>query len=95
MNKLILAATAINVVFAAIAESPAPAQKERLNTLERKEKLEALVNQRVGGFLEKQIVCFGYRLAHKSDIVWSSERVNIRRHELSIVVSQRTFSLTE
>ena len=57
MNKLILAATAITVAFAAIADTSAtstqPAQKERLNTLERKAKFEAFVNQRVGGFLEK------------------------------------------
>lgn len=57
MNKIIFAATAIAVAFAAqadkIAASTQPAQKERLNTLERKAKLEAVVNQRVGGFLEK------------------------------------------
>ena len=57
MNKFILAATAIAVAFAAQADTNAastqPAQKERLNTLERKAKLEALVNQRVGGFIEK------------------------------------------
>jgi hypothetical protein len=48
-----------------------------------------------GGFLEKLIVCFGYRLAHESDIVGSAERVNIRRHKLPVIVSQRTVSLTE
>ena len=57
MNKIIFAATAIAVAFAAQADTSAastqPAQKERLNTLERKAKLEAVVNQRVGGFLEK------------------------------------------
>ena len=57
MNKIIFAATVIAVAFAAqadtIAASTQPAQKERLNTLERKAKLEAVVNQRVGGFLEK------------------------------------------
>ena len=57
MNKIIFAATAIAVAFAAQADTNAastqPAQKERLNTLERKAKLEAVVNQRVGGFLEK------------------------------------------
>ena len=57
MNKIIFAATAIAVAFAAHADTSAastqPAQKERLNTLERKAKLEAVVNQRVGGFLEK------------------------------------------
>ena len=57
MNKIIFAAAAFAVAFAAqadtIAASTQPAPKERLNTLERKEKLEALVNQRVGGFLEK------------------------------------------
>ena len=57
MNKIIFAATAIAVAFAANADTSAastqPAQKERLNTLERKAKLEAVVNQRVGGFLEK------------------------------------------
>ena len=57
MNKIIFAAAAIAVAFAAQADTSAastqPAQKERLNTLERKAKLEAVVNQRVGGFLEK------------------------------------------
>lgn len=57
MNKLILAATAITVAFATAADTSAtsaqPAQKERLNTLERKAKFESVVNQRVGGFLEK------------------------------------------
>ena len=57
MNKIIFAATVIAVAFAAHADTSAastqPAQKERLNTLERKAKLEAVVNQRVGGFLEK------------------------------------------
>ena len=57
MNKIIFAATAIAVAFAAQADTNAastqPAPKERLNTLERKAKLEAVVNQRVGGFLEK------------------------------------------
>ena len=57
MNKIIFAATAIAVAFAAQADTSAastqPAQKERLNTLERKAKLEALVNQRGGGFIEK------------------------------------------
>ena len=56
MNKIIFAATAIAVAFSAQADTNAastqPAQKERLNTLERKAKLEAVVNQRVGGFLE-------------------------------------------
>ena len=57
MNKIIFAATAIAVAFAAQADTNAvstqPAPKERLNTLERKAKFEAVVNQRVGGFLEK------------------------------------------
>ena len=57
MNKIIFAAAAFAVAFAAQADTSAastqPAPKERLNTLERKAKLEALVNQRVGGFLEK------------------------------------------
>ena len=57
MNRIIFAATAFAVALAAQADtsttSTQPAQKERLNTLERKAKLEAVVNQRVGGFLEK------------------------------------------
>ena len=57
MNKIIFAATTIAVAFAASAETGTATnpttQKERLNTLERKAKLEAVVNQRVGGFLEK------------------------------------------
>ena len=57
MNKIIFAATAIAVAFAAQADTNAastqPTPKERLNTLERKAKFEAVVNQRVGGFLEK------------------------------------------
>lgn len=49
----------------------------------------------LGGVSKKLVVCFCYRLTHKSDIIWSAERINIVRHELSIVVSQRTLSLTE
>lgn len=49
----------------------------------------------LGGFLEKLIVCFAYRLTHESDIIGSAEHVNIVRYELPVVVSQRTFSLTE
>ena len=49
----------------------------------------------LGGFLEKLIVCFAYRLAHEGDIIRSAEHVNIVRHELPVVVSQRTFSLTK
>ena len=49
----------------------------------------------LGGFLEKLIVCFAYRLAHEGDVIGSAEYINIVRYELPVVVSQRTFSLTE
>ena len=49
----------------------------------------------LGGFLEKQIVCFGYRLAHESDIVGCAKHVNIVRHELPIIMGNRTLALTK
>lgn len=52
MNKLLLAIAATGMFFALSAESAEP-QKERLSTIERKAKLEAVVNQRVGGFIER------------------------------------------
>lgn len=52
MNKLLLAIVATGMVFAVSAESAKP-QKERMSAIERKAKLESVVNQRVGGFIEK------------------------------------------
>jgi len=52
MNKLLLAIATTGMVFALSAESAEP-HKERLSTIERKAKLEAVVNQRVGGFIER------------------------------------------
>ena len=52
MNKLLLAIVATGMVFAVSAESAKP-QKERMSAIERKAKLEAVVNQRVGGFIER------------------------------------------
>ena len=52
MNKLLLAIAATGMSFAVSAESAEP-HKERLSTIERKAKLEAVVNQRVGGFIER------------------------------------------
>ena len=52
MNKLLLATFATGMLFAVSAETAAP-QKERLTTIERKAKLDAIVNQRVGGFVER------------------------------------------
>ena len=49
----------------------------------------------LGGFLEKQIVCFAYRLAHESDILRSAEYINIVRNELTIVMGNRTLALSE
>ena len=48
-----------------------------------------------GGFSKKLIVCFAYRLTHEGDVLRSAERINIVRHELPVIVSQRTLSLTE
>ena len=52
MNKLLLAIATTGMVFALSAESAEP-HKERLSTIERKAKLEAVVNLRVGGFIER------------------------------------------
>ena len=52
MNKLLLAILTTGLAFTVSAE-PAEPQKERLSTIERKAKLEAVVNQRVGGFIER------------------------------------------
>ena len=49
----------------------------------------------LGGFSKKLIVCFTDRLTHEGDVLRSAERINIVRHELPVIVSQRTFSLTE
>ena len=49
MNKLIFSAIALGAVIAATAADATA----RLSTIERKAKLEAVVNQRVGGFIEK------------------------------------------
>lgn len=49
----------------------------------------------LGGFLEKLVVCFAYRLTHEGDVLRSAERINIVRHELPVIMSQRTLSLTE
>lgn len=49
----------------------------------------------LGGFSKKLIVCFAYRLTHEGDVLRSTERINIVRHELPVIVSQRTLSLTE
>ena len=46
-------------------------------------------------FSKKLIVCFAYRLTHEGDVLRSAERINIVRHELPVIVSQRTLSLTE
>ena len=51
MNKLFVSAIAIGIAFSTIAETTG--DKPRLSTIERKAKLEAVVNQRVGGFIEK------------------------------------------
>ena len=54
MNRLIFPAIALGIVFSVGANAAtAPGDKPRLSTIERKAKLEAVVNQRVGGFLEK------------------------------------------
>ena len=52
MNKSCLAIVAIGMVFAASAGAAEP-PKDRLSAIERKAKLEAVVNQRVGGFIER------------------------------------------
>ena len=52
MNKLLLAILTTGLAFTVSAQSSEP-QKERLSTIERKAKLEAVVNQRVGGFIER------------------------------------------
>ena len=52
MNKLLLAIITTGLAFTVSAQSAEP-QKERLSTIERKAKLEAVVNQRVGGFIER------------------------------------------
>ena len=49
----------------------------------------------LGGFSKKLIVCFTDRLTHEGDVLRSAERINIVRHELPVIVSQRTLSLTE
>ena len=49
----------------------------------------------LGGFSKKLLICFTDRLTHESDVLRSAERINIVRHELPVIVSQRTFSLTE
>lgn len=51
MSKLFMSAIALGIAFSAIAETTG--EKPRLSTIERKAKLEAVVNQRVGGFIEK------------------------------------------
>ena len=57
MNKLLLSAIAFGIAFScsvqALASDGVPGNKPRLTTIERKAKLEAVVNQRVGGFIEK------------------------------------------
>ena len=55
MNRLILPAIALGIAFSvsASAATAAPGDKPRLSTIERKAKLEAVMNQRVGGFIEK------------------------------------------
>ncbi len=52
MNKLLLAIITTGLAFT-VSSEPAEPQKERLSTIERKAKLEAVVNQRVGGFIER------------------------------------------
>lgn len=49
----------------------------------------------LSGFSKKLLVCFTDRLTHKGDVLRSAERINIVRHELPVIVSQRTLSLTE
>jgi hypothetical protein len=49
MNKLVLAATTLGLVLVATAADG----NGRLSTIERKAKLDAVVNQRVGGFIER------------------------------------------
>ena len=57
MNKLLLSAIALSFTLPTVAQTTASAQasgdKPRLSTIERKAKLEAVVNQRVGGFIER------------------------------------------
>ena len=52
MNKLLFAIAAMCMILAMPAESAEP-QMKRLSTIDRKVKLEAVVNQRVGGFIER------------------------------------------
>ena len=49
----------------------------------------------LSGFSKKLLVCFTDRLTHKGDVLRSAERINIVRHELPVIVSQRPLSLTE
>lgn len=54
MNRTLFPAIALSIVFSVGANAAtAPGDKPRLSTIERKAKLEAVVNQRVGGFIEK------------------------------------------
>lgn len=54
MNRTLFPAIALGIAFSVSANAAtAPGDKPRLSTIERKAKLEAVVNQRVGGFLEK------------------------------------------
>ena len=54
MNRTLFPAIALGIAFSVSANvATAPGDKPRLSTIERKAKLEAVVNQRVGGFLEK------------------------------------------
>ena len=55
MNRRMLPAIALGIAFSvgASAAPAAPGGRPRLTTIERKARLEAVVNQRVGGFIEK------------------------------------------
>ena len=54
MNRTLFPAIALGIAFSVGANAAtAPGDKPRLSTIERKAKLESVVNQRVGGFLEK------------------------------------------
>ena len=54
MNRTLSPAIALGIAFSVGANAAtAPDDKPRLSTIERKAKLEAVVNQRVGGFIER------------------------------------------
>ena len=54
MNRTLFPAIALGIAFSVGANAAtAPGDKPRLSTIERKAKLEAVVNQRVGGFIER------------------------------------------